>query len=110
MDSSRLIIGLADLVVSLLFMALAVPLIRKQVPRNGIFGFRIRKAYESDENWYAINAYGGRKLLLWSVPIVVLGVTALAMPLGKAALAWFSYAPLIILAPIVETLAYARKL
>ena len=43
---------------------LSVPLVRRKIPMNHIYGIRVRKAFVSDQNWYALNAYGG-KLLLW---------------------------------------------
>lgn len=110
MDNSRLIIGISDIIIGLFFIALAVPLMRRRMPRDGAFGFRIRKAYQSDDNWYAINEYGGRRLLIWAFPVVICGFIALLAPISHTALGWFSYAPLIILAPIVETFYYARQL
>jgi hypothetical protein len=33
---------------------------------NGAYGIRIPAAFESEQRWYDINAYGGRKLAGWS--------------------------------------------
>ncbi|MGE5379754.1 MAG: SdpI family protein [Methylocystaceae bacterium] len=107
---SRLIIGITDLIICTIFILIAVKLIKHRAPRNGLIGFRIRKAYESDENWYSINEYGGRRLLIWSIPVGIIGIIALAVPISQTALEWCSYAPLILLAAIAETAAFARKL
>lgn len=110
LQTAKVIIGISDVVVSLVFIALAVPLMRRRVPRNGVFGFRIRKAYKSDENWYAINEYGGRRILIWSIPIAICGLIAMIIPMSHATLGWFSYAPLLITLPIIETIRFARDL
>jgi uncharacterized membrane protein len=47
-------------VVSLLMMFLAVPLILKKVPKNGLYGFRTPKTLSGpDEQWYQVNQEAG---------------------------------------------------
>jgi hypothetical protein len=41
-------------------VVVSVPLILRWVPMNRWYGIRTRKAFASEENWYAINAYGGK--------------------------------------------------
>ena len=54
-----------------LFMSLlSVPLIMRKVPRNRIYGIRIRKACVSQHNWYEINAYGGKLLLSFGLSLL----------------------------------------
>ena len=55
--------------------ALAVPLIRGRVPRNGVYGFRVPKTLASDAVWYPANRVHGRCLLV-SGAILVVGVLA----------------------------------
>jgi hypothetical protein len=64
------------LVSGLLLSAIAVPLIRNQVPRNPWYGFRVPKTLASDAVWYPANRYMGRWLLASGL-IVVAGVLAL---------------------------------
>jgi len=57
------------------FILLAVPLILKKVPRNGIYGFRVKATLEDDVVWYEANAYFGRAFLaasLLSAALIVL--------------------------------------
>src|SRR2546422_11326475 len=46
--------------VGLLTAGLAIPLVRRKVPMNRVYGVRIAKAFASDRDWYEINAYGGK--------------------------------------------------
>jgi hypothetical protein len=59
-------------VVSGLFLAaLCVPLILGRIPPNGLYGFRVRKTMEHPEIWYPVNKYGGERLLVASLVMVI---------------------------------------
>lgn len=62
---------------SLLFMALAVPLILRKVPMNPVYGARFSLSFKSTENWYDINAAAGKYLIFWSLPILGIGLYGL---------------------------------
>jgi hypothetical protein len=76
----------------------AVPLVLGMIPRNGLYGIRVREAMESDASWYAINRLGGAALigasLVWIAAAMYaprgfvkpVGVTTLLLTLF--ALAW----------------------
>jgi uncharacterized membrane protein len=49
----------------LLLAALAVPMIRRKIPPNGLYGFRVKQTLEHPETWYPANEYAGR-CLLWA--------------------------------------------
>jgi hypothetical protein len=49
----------------------SVPLILRKVPMNRAYGVRIAKAFVSDENWYAVNEYGGKLLLGFGLFLLV---------------------------------------
>ena len=44
----------------LLSAALAVPLMRRQVAPNSLYGFRVRRTLDDPEVWYDANAFAGR--------------------------------------------------
>ena len=48
--------------LGILFVAISVPLIRRSVPPNRWYGFRLRRTLEDPEVWYAVNAHLGRRL------------------------------------------------
>ena len=49
----------------LLTASLAVPLMRRKVGPNALYGFRVRRTMENPAIWYDANAFAGR-CLFWS--------------------------------------------
>ena len=60
--------------LGLLTGLLAIPLLLGKVPPNRWYGIRVPAAFASRENWYAINAFGARRLLLFAVVVTSLGL------------------------------------
>jgi hypothetical protein len=48
-----------------ILIAISIPLYLGKIKMNRIYGFRIRKAFESEENWYEINRYRAHKSADW---------------------------------------------
>jgi hypothetical protein len=92
---------------------LALPLIARWVPMNRVYGIRTRRAFVSADNWYAINAYGGKVLLgfgLFLVAFSYLG-RSLAPPATSLWAPFFLIAPLLAIIPALRLIgAYARRL
>ncbi|MGB8213776.1 MAG: SdpI family protein [Anaerolineales bacterium] len=61
-------------VCGLALVAVSVPLIRGWIPPNHWYGFRVRKTLEHPEIWYPVNKYGGERLLLSGVLLVLTAV------------------------------------
>ena len=116
MSTTGIILGASSILCAVLFVVLAVPLYNGSVEMNRWYGFRIRKAFSSEENWYKINRYGAKRLMLWSIPIFLAGIAAFFVPLGpenaenQPLILGFALAPLFVIVPVIETLLYARKL
>jgi uncharacterized membrane protein len=70
----NIIIGIAYIFIGLLLIGLAIPMYLGKVKMNKVYGARFKKSFESDENWYKINKYAGKLMIICSIPIVVLGV------------------------------------
>jgi hypothetical protein len=68
-------IAIVTLLSGILIFLLCLPLIFRKVPMNRSYGIRIPAAFESEQRWYDINAYGGRRLAAWSWLITVTGMT-----------------------------------
>lgn len=96
------------------FLALgSLPLVLRAVPMNRLYGIRIPKAFESEINWYAINAYGGRLLLPYGLAVVAFGILArnAAPPTTSIWTALFVVGPMLPALPILAIVsAYARRL
>ena len=48
----------------LLMVVFAVPLIRRKVKPNWLYGFRVPQTMSDPDVWYAVNAHFGRRLLV----------------------------------------------
>ena len=56
---------------------LGYPLTMRQVKMNPWVGIRFSKAFYSEENWYQINAYGGKVFMIWGNWVAVAGIQIL---------------------------------
>jgi len=88
--------------------ALVVPLYRGKLKRNAVYGVRIRKAFESEENWYKINRYGAIALMYWSVLIMVAGVICLFIP-PQFVLTAAKVRILLIIIPLIQIMRYGKN-
>jgi len=79
---------------------------------NKYYGFRIKKAFESEENWYKINKYGSKRSLFWSITMLIIGAIVFFIPINEYSVVFliFLLAPLIILISVIETFQYAKNL
>jgi uncharacterized membrane protein len=112
MDCVALIVGISWALGGVLCMAAAVPLARGRVGPNYFYGARFPESFNSRDAWYAINRFAGRRLIVWSVPMIAAGVVALFLPLkahpGLAVVVGF--APLaFVLIPAFESWRFARR-
>lgn len=73
-------IGLINISSALLFIVISVPLVKQKISMNNLYGFRIKRAFESDENWFKINTYGGKQLISWSIPLIIIGIFCFFFP------------------------------
>ena len=84
---------------------------------NPWYGVRIPKAFESEENWYKINAYGGKRMIVWVTLPAVVGIVTFFLPLDAGASGTqlltllLAFVPLIAIVPaIIEILILSRKM
>lgn len=84
--------ALTHLLAGGVLVAASLPLIRRRVKPNGFYGIRVPAAFASEENWYAINAYGGRLMLRFAALLVVVGAVGLVLPVR---LWWYDVAALL---------------
>ncbi|MCH9647493.1 MAG: SdpI family protein [Deltaproteobacteria bacterium] len=97
----------------LLVVAVSIPLFLGKVPRNRHYGVRIRKAFVSDANWYAINRHGSVLLMIFGGAVAAAGMASLFVSLEPPGwpLVMLILAPLILIGPVVVGIyRFARKL
>jgi hypothetical protein len=96
----------------LVLFFISLPLIRRKVPMNGLYGIRIPAAFKSEQSWYDINAYGGRKLAAWSWLITVTGIVGFFIPLKYLAFYGFGSGAVTLIAigiPIIQIFRWIRR-
>jgi hypothetical protein len=95
--------------LGIILIAVSIPLYLGKIKMNYAYGFRIRKAFESEENWYKINRYGAKALMWWSVVIMATGIACLYIePQHVLTVAKVSFVS--VLVPLIQTVCYARRL
>ena len=107
--------GMINVGFALLFAALNVPLRMRRVKMNSFYGFRIKKSFESEKTWYAINAYAGQQGILWSIPIFLAGLACFFIPIEdpnglKGFAAGIGPAGICLSIATARILAYAKRL
>ncbi len=100
------------LILGIVTLLLTLPLVFRAVPMNRYYGFRTRAAFQSEENWYEINARGGKMLALGSLAIVIVGAVGFFVP-EKYTLFYIGGALLVVAAaiviPLVSFIAWQRR-
>jgi hypothetical protein len=111
MDPISLTVGSSWILIGVLSLVLAIPLVRGRVKPNPLYGVRFRESFQSEEAWFAINRYGGRRMAIWAMPIIALGLVVLFLPLrtNTALTLILGFGPLLlVLAPVLQTWRFAR--
>ncbi len=62
------------ILTGLLFIVLAVPMIRGKMKPNAWYGFRLPLTQKSDEIWYPANVYAGKWLVVMGVLLMAAAV------------------------------------
>lgn len=91
----------------------SIPLILRKIPMNHAYGIRIRKAFVSQRNWYEINAYGGKLLLVFGLFLLAFGWLGqgVAPPPTSPWAPVFMVLPLLAIVPVLALIiAFARRL
>jgi len=94
--------------VGVLTVVTALPLALGRVAPNPAYGFRFRKAFASEANWYRINRTGGVMLIAFGAGLVLFGWLAgpFAPPPRSILAPLFLAAPLTLLAPLALVLKW----
>ncbi len=112
MDTAARALGLTIICAAVVMILISIPLLKHKIPMNRWYGARFKKSFESEANWYNINAYSAKQLMLWSIPILIIGIVTLFLPLeGNTRLfTVIAFTPLLACVPCLTSYIYARKL
>ena len=94
--------------VNALFLVLCIPLIRREVPMNSVYGFRIPSAMKSDKAWYRVNAFGGKVLAITS-SLSIFGLVTLRISGVIEPSLYLSLFVLPVVFTVITTLIYSNR-
>ncbi|RMD62291.1 SdpI family protein [Candidatus Parcubacteria bacterium] len=82
-----------SLILGVLFIVLAIPLIRRRVPPNHWYGLRVPATFAHERVWYEANARMGRDLLVLGILVIALGALlyGATMPAWLSVLLWSAF-------------------
>jgi len=112
MNNESVVIGLPNILVGILIIAVSIPLLKNKIRMNCWYGMRFRKSFKSNENWYKINSYGAKRMILWSLVIIIIGLLTFFLPVDsrRSLRPVIGCAPLILIIPAIESWLFAKKL
>lgn len=116
MQNMNVFFGIVYILIGIVFILISIPLVTKKVPMNKLYGFRISKSLESNENWYKINHYGGKQLVQWSIPLILIGILYFIFPIQELqdirlnVFLAIAPIPICIAAAIAKTLLFSKQL
>lgn len=101
--------------LGILLCGISVPLIRRRVRPNPIYGIRLPKLMHDEVLWYKANEYGGRMLFAAGVAQVILVLVSYCLPALRGNLTAFTLVCLVsLLVPqsiaLSKILRYAKSL
>ena len=113
MNEINIILGLTYICIFLACVLTSIPLLKRKIKMNYIYGIKIKKAYSSEQNWYKINEYGAKRIILWSPIFLIFAIFGFFIEFGAnyEFILIFAIAPIcVLIIPIIEIFKFAKKL
>jgi len=104
MTESCIVASACNIGTGLLLIAICVPLLRGSIRRNRFYGFRLRRSFESEEDWQRINRYGARWMIIWSIILIGIGIATFFLPLRDSITVLVWTAGPVTIVPLIVTL------
>ena len=103
-------ISIILLITGLIEALLSLPMIMGKVPRNRLYGFRLKKTLSDDKYWYPANKRAGIGLLLAGITTSLLSVLVFYNFLKPNALTISLVCILPVVLMLIDSLNYLKKL
>ena len=111
--TENLTMGAVFVLAGALVIAVCLPLLKGQIKPNALYGIRMAKSFESDENWYKMNHYGAKQMILWAGVMMAFGLAMFFLPLqgNKIFATFIATIPVtLMLIPAFQIYSYAKTL
>ncbi|MEM9017250.1 MAG: SdpI family protein [Verrucomicrobiota bacterium] len=111
MSGLTLTVGLCNVLIGITSILVGIPLWRRRVPMNRTYGIRMGKAFDSDEAWYAINEHGGKRLVIYGIPVLIAGITCFLIAEGgsPAPKVLLAFVPCLLFAAAADSSGFANN-
>lgn len=113
MSLENITFGTSLLGTGLLLVAVCFPLTKDRIKPNRFYGVRLPKSYQSTENWYKMNRYGGKQLMNCGLAMALCGALAFFLPIqgNEALIQCFAWLPLLLLImPVIQIFRYSKTI
>ncbi len=109
---ARLWLFIISTLLSVLFVGIAIPLIRRRVPPNHWYGLRVPATLADEHVWYEANVVAGRDFVKVGAVTFLAGLLSLFLPLPVWAgvLLWAGIVEIAVLAAVIHSWRYANRL
>ncbi|HTX68270.1 MAG TPA: SdpI family protein [Thermoleophilia bacterium] len=88
------------IILGVVMIAVSVPMVARMVPMNRWYGVRTRKAFASEDNWYELNAYGGKLMLGYGAFLILAGVVEFRLAVPPTS----PWSPLLVGVPVLAVI------
>ena len=97
----------------ILLALLSLPLMRRKIPPNGLYGFRTEKTINNPELWYVVNQYSAKRLFWTAVAFLITAAGLYLLPglsLDDYAMACLGVFMIGLTITMVQSVNYLRSL
>ena len=112
MDEKQLLL-LIYCSAGILLALLSIPLMRRKIPPNGLYGFRTQKTMDNPELWYLVNQYSAKRMFWTAIAFVVAALGLYLLPgigLDEYAMGCLGAFSTGLIITIVQSVNYLRSL
>lgn len=112
-SAAGIITGIYFIFTGIIYVGLSIPLLKRKIKMNDLYGIRINKSYESEENWDKLNENGAKELIKWGIVLIILGAISFFINIDENNLFfyfWLFIPVIVLIPPLINIFTYAKKL
>ena len=107
------IVGISLVLGGAAIIVVSLPLLKDNIKPNALYGVRMAKSFESNENWFKMNRYGAKQMILWAAIMMLCGIVAFFLPMqhNVTLAVIFAILPvLLVVIPAIQIYRYSKTL
>lgn len=106
----NIIIGLTNILSGVIILLLSILLKNGLIYTNTWYGFQFENLQSSDKKLRIINMYGSERFIIWSLPLILIGIISFYLPFEESIILAYllSFTPIILLIPTYESYIFSK--